>query len=130
MSEFNWVKERQKCSAVAIFERLRNEVEQDVEIRNGLRGPLPLYSYHFSSTTTAFTVTLEETNQPHRTARFFLEDEVISVEVNEQSMRATVTLNDAGECTLKIGNNEIGFWQFRKRALEKLFFLDARPNPA
>ena len=33
---------------------------------------------------------------------------------------ATLTLNDKGECRLKIGEKELDFWQFRKLALEDL----------
>jgi hypothetical protein len=36
--------------------------------------------------------------------------------------KATLTLNDMGECRLKINGQEREFWQFRRTALEDLFF--------
>jgi hypothetical protein len=35
-----------------------------------------------------------------------------------------VTLNDEGECRLKVGDDELEEWQVLKRALETLFFGD------
>jgi hypothetical protein len=129
VDEFNWVKERGKCSPSLAFERLRGEVRQDVEDRNAIRGPIPSHAYLFQSdSSTSFTVILSG-NQLHSSVRFLLSGEVISVEIHEQRLDATLTLQDTGECVFKLGREEVGFWQFRKRALEKLFFIDAQPNP-
>ena len=35
---------------------------------------------------------------------------------------ATLTLGEDGECRLKLNREELEFWQFRRRALEDLFF--------
>jgi len=37
-------------------------------------------------------------------------------------LEATLTLNDSGECRVKIGGQEYELWQMRKKALENLFF--------
>jgi hypothetical protein len=37
-------------------------------------------------------------------------------------LEGTLSLSDETECRLKVGDKELTFWQFRKRALENLFF--------
>jgi len=37
-------------------------------------------------------------------------------------LEATIGLNDSGRCLLRVGGTEIETWQFRKKALEELFF--------
>jgi hypothetical protein len=37
-------------------------------------------------------------------------------------LTALAMLNDEGECKLKVGDQKLELWQFRKRALENLFF--------
>ena len=40
----------------------------------------------------------------------------------EMMLQASLTLDDAGECRLRVGNELLTLWQFRKRALEDLLF--------
>jgi hypothetical protein len=64
--------------------------------------------------------------------QFRLDNEKIVVrgEKNQIAMSAALTLNDAGECVLRISESpdnpaketELRTWQFRLRALERLFF--------
>ena len=46
---------------------------------------------------------------------------------NQPIMEATLTLSDDGHCRLKVNNQEKEFWQFRRMALEALFF-DSVPS--
>jgi hypothetical protein len=43
-------------------------------------------------------------------------------------LEAGLTLNDEGECRLRTGEQELTFWQFRKRALYNLFFKLKEPE--
>jgi hypothetical protein len=36
--------------------------------------------------------------------------------------RASITLTNGGQCKLRVGEEELEQWQFRRMALEKLFF--------
>ena len=49
-----------------------------------------------------------------------------TIQVNDKDgkkiLEATLTLNDSGECRVKIGGQEYELWQMRKKALENLFF--------
>ena len=43
-------------------------------------------------------------------------------EKHEVKLSANLTLNDQGECKLLMDGKELDEWQFRRRALEELFF--------
>jgi hypothetical protein len=43
------------------------------------------------------------------------------------TLEAHLTLNDKGECRLKVNGAECAFWQFRRRALEAMMF-DSVPS--
>jgi len=55
---------------------------------------------------------------------FALAGKTIQVKNGDREVlfEAGITLNDAGECKLRVDTEEVESWQFRRRALEELFF--------
>jgi hypothetical protein len=46
----------------------------------------------------------------------------VSSSFDKETTNATIMVNDEGKCCLRVNNKERLSWQFRKDALEKLFF--------
>lgn len=119
----DWVTARSLCSLATVFETLKLQVQQDVETRNKLRPENAHYKFNFVTKGDRFTVFLEA-NLPHWSVQFKLSDKSIQIhdEGDNLLMEATVTLNDDGECRLRINGTERELWQVRKTVLERLFF--------
>jgi RNase P/RNase MRP subunit p29 len=129
----DWVKERSQCSAGAVFERLKIEIENDVQVRNSLIPKGHDYKFHFEVTDSRkdLIVSLHGKIFDKTTPRDI--NEGISVHIDgsaiivrendlKEKLRATLTLNENGECRLKIDGVEYESWRFRQAALEELFF--------
>jgi|ERR1035441_4040488 hypothetical protein len=123
-NDFDWVTAQAACSSASVFERLRMQIEQDVKIRQALRPKNALYDFRFVSEGKRFVVIVEG-NEIYKAVRFSLSDTAIDVHdaaVERPMFQASLTLGDDGECRLKVGDKEYDFWQFRKLALEDVFF--------
>lgn len=120
--EVKWVKRRNECSLSLMFARLRLEIEQDIKERNALR-PMCLYGFKFVSGASTF-VALRQGNHLEKSISFSMENEHIIAKNDEGGtvMKASLTLNDEGECRYKIDGKERDSWQLRKMVLEDLFF--------
>lgn len=121
-SEFDWVRARAACSLHVVFKELHLGVQNDVQSM----GPLAAGQVRFSVTALMrgrFSVVREE-GESSDSVTFALAEGSITVRDDENAIitTATITLNDRGECKLKTGTDELEQWQFRRRALEKLFF--------
>ena len=124
MSEFNWVDARAACSLARVFQRLRLEIEADVEVRNSKRSANPYYAFSVEATSGSILVKFNGKAIPSSSVMLKLGEKAISVHDghNQLLIEATLTLSDAGQCRLKVNDQEKEFWQFRRMALEKLFF--------
>jgi hypothetical protein len=125
-ADFNWVAVRLQCSLPQVFESLRLQVKTDVETRSAAQPESDRhYAFKFSSADRRFSAAVIG-HKIHRVVVFNLEGSVISVrdENDDEILLATATLNDEGECRLKVGNQERELWQVRKMALETLLFGD------
>jgi hypothetical protein len=125
----DWVKARAECSLAKVFQQIRLGVEGDVKSRNAQRPSIPSYVFETAIDDDAVVVIVKSTSDSGslrfpQSVIFRLTDTSISVrDKNDKPMfEATLTLNDEGECRLKVGELELEFWQFRRRALEDLFF--------
>lgn len=126
----DWVSKRAACSVNKVFQEIKEGVRKDLATRNAqIESEPPFeitgngecffvvrerrqnqnvfkYSYRFEQTETAIRVTNAMNNAP----------------ITE----ATLTLNDAGECRLKVKDGErikeLEQWQFRQAALQDLLF--------
>ena len=122
MEDFDWVTAREKCSPGSVFELLRLQVKEDVETRNkSIKEERD--AFRFNQNEKLFSVVLP--SEPLRYGvTFSLKGEKIIVErKNKPFLEATLTLNDEGECRLKVNGQEREFWQVRRMALEDLFFV-------
>lgn len=128
-TDLEWVIERANCCPFAVFRKLQIETEKDVDLRNGLT-PLPLVGQFKLEPDTGEAFSVSKANQ-HGTrvesVQFRCDKSGISVRRdNKTFLEATLTLNDDGECRLRVKDKETDLalttWQFRKRALENLFF--------
>lgn len=126
MSE-HWVREiHETCSLAVAFETLKGGVEKDVTARQEIRnegsqadkGPM----FRFSTNGDSFLAVIEGTHL-HRAVKFALTKGVIAVFDNDKPiLEGVVVLGDDGVCRLDVKGERLDFWQFRKRALEDLFF--------
>jgi hypothetical protein len=125
MATFDWVTARAQCSVNEVFEKLRAQVTEDVDICHKLRPKGEPLAFRFVSESRKFSA-LVEGNKIHHSVIFSLNDQVITVYTDDDTLifHAEVTLNNEGKCVVKINDEECELWQMRKMALEKLFFTD------
>lgn len=72
-----------------------------------------------------FTVLVSGSGVDQRVVSFHLTSKGIAVHKDgslKPNIEASLTFNNDGECRLKIAGVEYDFWQFRRTALEELFF--------
>jgi hypothetical protein len=121
--DIDWVAALSACSVGAVFEELKQQVRRDVESRNKLRSEYAHYVFRFIPEGDTFVVLIEGM-KIHRTVTFFCRENAIIVQRSKGTpeIEATLTLNDEGECRVKIDGQERELWQMRKMALEELFF--------
>jgi hypothetical protein len=122
-SKFDWVIERSACTLPKIFAALRQQVEEDVKTRNGLRPNNAPYEFSLAEDIDEFTVLLKA-KDVQRSITFSLAEQAISVRDDKGNpmFQVTLTFNDKGECKLHANEQEREFWQVRRMALEGLLF--------
>jgi len=122
-SETNWVRVRSECSRTKAFHRLRLEAEKDIQERNNLRPEGVRYKFDIEAESHAFIV-YHESNIGTRAIHFNLNEDGISITFPNGTLicKATPTINEDGECCLKVNGKQMEFWQVRMLALEDLFF--------
>jgi hypothetical protein len=124
MSDFDWVNARAECSLVAAFIRLEKSIKDDTAAAN----------QRFKDRR-KFGVTIQDSNsfsvyeevQPPRHITFKLSESQISVVKRcdgreDIQFSATLTINKDKQCRFLVEGEELEEWQFRKKALEPLFF--------
>jgi hypothetical protein len=122
--KFDWVTRRSSCSLAKVFAALRQQVEEDVKTRNGLRPNYAPYEFSLTDDTADFTVHLKA-REIQRSVTFSLGDHAILVRDDDKKgdmFQVTVTFNEHGACTLLANEEEREFWQIRRMALEDLMF--------
>jgi len=129
-SNLDWVTARAECSVVHVFKEIEQGVIADVEKAQSF--VLPTEPIKFSiakGASNRFTVVrVDDPISAISHSVYFVckrgEIQVYEDAANgeELRMKATLTLTDDGHCKLKVGDEELYQWQFRRRALENLFF--------
>ncbi len=126
----DWVKVRAECSIAHIFKELELGAREDAEKAQSL---VP------ANQTTKFSVTkivgsrfavvrADDPLSPISQSVYFVckRNEITVSDDSELGeklrMTATLTLTNTGHCKLKVGSEELFQWQFRRMALEALFF--------
>ena len=121
----SWVRARAECSVQAAFNRLKLQIQDDVHQRKALRSSSESERLNFNlvSNGKSFTVGRVEQNS-HKSLTFIMTERGVSVidDHDKPIIEGTVTLGDDGQCRLKVSGRDLEFWQFRRAALEELFF--------
>jgi hypothetical protein len=115
-TNFNWVAERLRCSPTKVFQQLVLGVEADVKT---LRAALPANrNYEFETALNGGRIMVTVTGGDFRHSSVIFEQTERGILVRKDDkviLDATLTLNDEGECRLKVGDKEYELWQFRKK---------------
>jgi hypothetical protein len=125
--DFDWVNALSLCSLTSIFEKLKVGVSKDVKTRNDLRKAedRDRYEFEFHPDDTQFTVSLDGPGIARSSVVFILESGCVRVQDGKGTptiKSAVLTLGDDRRCRLRIEGMEKELWQFRRMALENLFF--------
>jgi hypothetical protein len=123
--DFDWVTARSKCSIVSMFEELRTLAKQNVEARNanptGDDGP-GRFEFSDIDGERAFKI-FDRRSSERRAVEFWADRESILIAISpDVENRATLALDDQGECKFKLGAKQLDPWQLMRHALEDLFF--------
>jgi hypothetical protein len=123
---FDWVDVRAGCTPSRVFEAIRLQVQRDVKKRNDIRteNERGKHGFIYMPSGNQFSV-LVEGNFVESGVTFTrtpMGIDVHKLDDNSLILRGIVTLSNDGECKLRNGDEELTFWQFRKVALEDVFF--------
>ena len=130
---FDWVTARAKCSASEVYSDFALQIKHDIETRNTvLSGKERKHEINFffqgGYEHTSLIVAAQKGGQllgERRLAHvvFTKIPEGIAAEYSDgKKLTGLLTLSQEGECRLKVDGTEYTFWQFRKLALEPIFF--------
>lgn len=118
----DWVTARENCSITATFEKLKLGVESDTKTRHDLPGTKCGYEF-IGGARDLFSVSLAGSGGLHHVVKFRLDKKTIVVSMDDAPfLEGRVGLSDEGLCKLTVKGEELELWQFRKRALDNLFF--------
>jgi hypothetical protein len=100
MTYFPWVEERANCSLSVIFERLKMDVQADVDAKNKIDGDNQFTKYRVGYGPQAIAVTSGEPNLTIDSVSFHQTKTAIEVKDAKQIvlLTATPTLSDDGNC--------------------------------
>jgi len=134
--DFDWVSAQAKCSAALMFDRLRAQVQQDVQHRNGIFNRQDGWRFEFHDDDEGFEVTrlvggglaggkvAAVVRFERAGRRIHVMGEDIDVEFT-----AVVTLDVGGVCRYVVGEAVYSEWEIRRMALEQLFFEEEPDEP-
>jgi hypothetical protein len=121
-SAFDWVKARLECTPAKIFQKLQLEIEKDVNTRQSALPSNAGYVFNVVCSGSVISVGING-DKVHHTITFRLTEWGIDVGHDlDLRYKATLSLNDDGECRLAVDGKQLESWQFRRLALESLFF--------
>jgi|ERR1700722_3634047 len=120
--DFDWVSACFACSPVVAFKKLKDGIKYDVESMQSKTAGKP-YGFRFDSDGDS-CIAILEANRVHESVTFTLKDRVIVITDTKDKpiLTAVPTIDDEGDCILRVGDKECEFWQVRKMSLNRLFF--------
>lgn len=129
-ASLDWVKTRAECSIQHVFKELELGVREDCEKAQLLVSPQEQIRFSVTKAVGSRFAAVRVDDPITSIAEsvyFVCKRNEIQVLVegsmsSEAKMSATLTLTNSGECKLKVGGEELYQWQFRRMALEELFF--------
>lgn len=129
---FDWVGAQAKCSTKSMFERLRTQVRQDVQNRNGLFDRDDRWRFEFDEDDDEFEVSRlvpggSTGTRVTASVRFARTGRRIHVQGEDVDVEfvAIVTLDVSGQCRFVVGEATYSNWEIRRMALEQLFFEES-----
>ena len=126
--DFDWVTAQAGCSAVLLFQTLKDGAKADVDRRNGATfGRTDHWRFEFHEDDEGFEVVrLAGSSKTGASVTFQLEGPRIEINGDGVDVRLTavVGINAHGDCRYYIGEGEFLAWEVRKQALDQLFFED------
>lgn len=125
--ELDWVAARAACTAAQMFNELRFGVESDIRSNNEKTQASDEEKVSSTLIENGTAIAISRAKKvPSRRVFIALSEGKIQVynDAMQLQMSGCVALNDAGRCILRLEDDgaELEQWQFRKRALESLFF--------
>lgn len=130
--DFDWVGAQAKCSTQSMFERLRTQIRQDVQNRNGLFDRDDHWRFEFHEEDEEFEVSrlVPSGRSGTRVAalvRFERHGRRVHVQGEDVDVDfvAVVTLDVTGHCRFAVGEAMYADWEIRRMALEQLFFEES-----
>lgn len=122
--EFNWVKALHECSIRAVFKRLETGVEADLDaIREVAKSLKAVDTFEVASYEDRFAV-IRKKEGGVLAVDFHISGGEIIASMNGKTVRAVPTLNTEGHCVLLVDSEELEPWQFRRRTLMDLLFVN------
>lgn len=126
----DWVTVRGQCSVAHVFKELELGVREDIAKAQSLVGPHEEIRFSLAkAVTNRFAAVRVDDPITSISQSVYFVCKRSSIEVHEDGsvgeelrMTATLTLTNEGHCKLKVGDQELFQWQFRRMALEGLFF--------
>ncbi|MFZ0480345.1 MAG: hypothetical protein WAL71_14470 [Terriglobales bacterium] len=127
LEQFDWVHARSECSVPHIFKELEQGAREDVEAAQSLIPPHSERKFSLAMTTTRrfSVIRVDDPMRGISRAVDFVcaKDKIELYDGSNQLLYSTsLTLNNEGKCQLLVKDKELTQWQFRRTALEKLFF--------
>lgn len=129
--DLDWVATRAACTVAQVaqvFNELRLGIEGDIRTYNATTQALDEEQISATTLEAGAGIAISRAKKiPSRRVFVAIFGNRIEVHNNEfrVEMSACVAFNDSGRCILRLADGtELEQWQFRKRALESLFFGD------
>lgn len=126
--ELDWVRIRAACTIATVFNQLCDGIMGDVQAINSARGLSGDSRFLAEMAGEGTAIVIAQPNLIPRIRVIVRMDSATIAVVRERQYKkeetweATVGLNNEGRCILRLEDVEVEQWQFRKKALEGLFF--------
>lgn len=131
LADFDWVSEREKCTPFKIFELLRAQVQSDMQKRNSSTAGTGIKKFNFESDGAWFAV-VYKVDEMSKGVMFSITGNGVNVQdVESRALlhEGILTISNDGHCRLRVEQTEYSLWQFRKLALQDLFFVHRKIVP-
>lgn len=127
--QLDWVSKRIACNVGQVFDELCAGIEDDVAAYNTAKNLGTDTQFAVSHTSVGNSVVIAQqgaTMLPRIVVKIGIVGETIGVQdgaAKNVTWHVRIGLNDEGRCTLRLEDEtQLEQWQFRKKALENLFF--------
>ena len=122
--EFDWVTERNNCTAASEFKKLTAAVLADMKTRIDQVDALKHQLEYRSCGEDKFAIRKRDSHEVvfERIGETIKATSVHLSGTERELLTVAVGMNEQGECILKNGDRELHPWQVRRIALEETFF--------